>query len=267
MAHDNKASYTLIGFTVLIAVAAIVGTLIYLGGLRDGGAETIVETYYNKGVSGLSVGSPVNLRGVKIGEVREISFIGVKYPEVGELDAARIYIKMALSHEKCGVSGECAEDVDILARQFFDRLIAKGLRATVTSSGITGLSRIELDFYSPEKANSAEQLAWRPRDIFIPPQIGLLDSFSDSATKVMNQINKMDLNAAWSNIASSVKSLAMATDSARITMENRQADLEKIFDDFSEAMRSIKELTAEVRRNPSLLFRDRQRSALPETER
>ena len=79
MARDNHASYTRIGLTVVIGVVAIVATLIYLGGMRGRGSEILVETYYDKPVAGLSVGSVVNFRGVKIGEVRELSFVGNKY--------------------------------------------------------------------------------------------------------------------------------------------------------------------------------------------
>ena len=85
MASDNHASYTRIGLTVVIGIAAVVGSLIYLGGMRGRDSEVYAETYYDKSVSGLSVGSAVNFRGVKLGEVREITFVGSKYVE-GEGD-------------------------------------------------------------------------------------------------------------------------------------------------------------------------------------
>ena len=94
MAKDSHASYTRIGITVVVGVVAIVATLIYLGGMRGRGHEILVETYYDKPVAGLSVGSVVNFRGVKIGEVREISFVRNKYVVEGE-DGSRILILMA----------------------------------------------------------------------------------------------------------------------------------------------------------------------------
>ena len=267
MAKDNKASFVRIGFTLIIATLAIVGTLVYLGGIRGSGDKAYLETYYTKGVSGLAVGSAVNLRGVKIGEVSEIGFVGVKYPESAPPDHPKIYICMAIDYPKLGIrSGERYDIVEDV-RAFIAKSVSKGMRATVTSSGITGLSRIELDFFPLAGAETAADLSWRPKHAFVPPKIGLLDSFSDSATKVMNQINKMDLNAAWTNIANSVESLSRATDSVRLLLESRQGDFEKIFDNLTAATRSVRELTDELKRNPALLIRERRRSSLPETSR
>ena len=67
MANENHASYAKVGLTVVAGVAAIIGTLIYIGGVKDTGGEILIETCYDKPVSGLSVGSAVNFRGVKVG--------------------------------------------------------------------------------------------------------------------------------------------------------------------------------------------------------
>lgn len=265
MANSNKSSFAKVGFTVLVGVAVITAAFIYIGGLRGNGPITYIETYYDKGVSGLAVGSTVNLRGVKIGEVKEISFVGCKY-DVDEINSARIYIKMAINHRLLGYEGSDAV-TDEEMQETLEGLVQKGLRATVTSSGITGLSRMEVDFYPPEKASQIEKLSWRPRYVFIPPQMSLLDSFSDSATKVMNQINRIDLNAISSNIAISVDSIAKATESLKVMMEVRQGDIDKICDDLIETANSLKEASQELKQNPSLLIRERRARALPETER
>ena len=127
MARDNHASYTRIGLTVVIGVVAIVATLIYLGGMRGRGSEILVETYYDKPVAGLSVGSVVNFRGVKIGEVREISFVGNKYVVEGQ-DGSRIYILIALDGRTLAAAD--VDEKEFAARQreyaeFFARRIAE----------------------------------------------------------------------------------------------------------------------------------------------
>ena len=68
MADSIHANYGRIGFAVVAGTLAIIGTLVYLGGF--GGRSDIVyaETYSDNAVTGLSVGSDVNMRGVKIGE-------------------------------------------------------------------------------------------------------------------------------------------------------------------------------------------------------
>jgi len=81
----------------------------------------------------------------------------------------------------------------------------------------------------------------------------------------MNQINRMDLEAAWSNVNASVESLSRATESVRVLLETRQGDVDRITGDLSEAMSSVKECAADIRANPSSLIRERIPRPLPET--
>ena len=264
MANDNHASFAVIGFTVCLGIAAIVGTLIYIGGIFGQGEVFLVETCYDKPVSGLSVGSAVTFRGVKVGEVREIDFVGNKYPAVnGVADESRVYILMALESRVLGITSE--DDVGELTRAFGDLVTQRGMRATVTLSGITGLSRIELD-YHPDAAPYAK-LAWTPAHAFVPPKESLFESFSVSATKVLNQINKMDLTATWSNLSAAVEALQHASDSARTMIEARQADLDALMSVATETSASARDLVNELKRNPSLLVRERTVVPLTETER
>ena len=59
MAEDNHASYAKVGLTVVLGVAAVVGSLIYFGGAGRDKCVFMGETYYDDPVSGLSVGSEV----------------------------------------------------------------------------------------------------------------------------------------------------------------------------------------------------------------
>ena len=264
MASDNHASYTRIGLTVVIGVVAIVASLIYIGGMRGEANVVYAETYYDKPVSGLSVGSVVNFRGVKIGEVKEITFVGDVYDVEGVANS-RIYILMAL---QCGImnpENETPAEAEAAIRMLIDRA---GLRATVTTSGITGLSRVECDYHEMDgsSAMAVPPITWTPKHVYIPAKISLLDNFSVAATKVMNQINRMDLNTAWSNLNSAVESLARATEGAKNMLESRQGDIDLIIDDFTTTSASLRDLAGELKRNPSLLIRERRAQRLDETE-
>ena len=261
MARDNHASYTRIGFTVVVGAAAIVASLIYLGGMRGRGSEVYAETYYDQSVSGLSVGSAVNFRGVKLGEVREISFVGSKY-EKGEGDS-RIYILMALDGRLFDSDGMSDEEFRLGVAEMVEK---KGLRASVVSSGITGLSRIELNYIPQENLDPVRPITWKPQRAYIPSKASLFDNISVAATKVLNQINRMDLKTAWSNINASVEAMAKATDAASTMIQTRQGDVDRILDDISETTVSLKALAAELKRNPSLIIRERTAARLDETE-
>ena len=62
------------------------------------------------------------------------------------------------------------------------------------------------------------------------------------------------------------EALADATEGARTMIQTRQGDVDRILDDISETTVSLKGLSAELKRNPSLLIRERTPSRLEETE-
>ncbi len=261
MASDNHASYSRIGFAIVVGVAAIVGTLVYLGGFGDYGNELPAETYYDTPVSGLAVGSPVNFRGVKVGEVRRISFVGNDYPAVAShSDGQKIRIVMAFDLRQIRVAdGRPPEE-------HLRHMVDGGLRATVTSSGITGLSRIELNYPKTDVAET-ERLSWKAEYIVIPSAPSLLDSFSDAATKVMNQINRMDFTGAWSNLAAIVESASKLTANVSDLVESQKAGVGEIVENIDSASRAIREFAQTLRENPSLLLRPNDPKPLPETAR
>jgi len=261
MASDNHASYAKIGFTVCLGVFTIVATLIYLGGVGDQRDIVLVESYYDTPVTGLSVGSVVNFRGVKVGEVRDISFIGNQYDVEGG-DNSRIYILMALN--KRLLNFNIQRDIQDQVRWL---VAERGLRATVSINGITGLARIEININEGEEYKTTPLISWRPRYACIPPKNSLIDNFSVAATKVMNQINKIDLNAFWSNLNASVEHVSQCAETANVLMESRQADVGRILDNLTATSESLRELSAELRRNPSALVRGVDRPSLVETVR
>ncbi len=258
MASDNHANYAKVGLTVALGVAAVVGTLVYFGGYGDRKGEFYAETYSNDPVSGLSVGSEVNFRGVKVGEVREISFIGAEYEDVADEDRQKIYIKMAMSSKLARLAPD--EEPEVMLND----LVKRGLRATVTASGVTGLSKLELNL--PKGAPyPASETSWTPEHVCIPPEPSILQSFSDSATQVMDKIKRMDFLSAWSNVTDVAASVARMSQDVCGLVETQRWRLDAAMGSLEDAARSLKELADEVRGNPSLLLRPRDPEPLPET--
>ena len=267
MANENKADFFRIGLAVFLGAVGITIALVYFGGLGGNEGELFAETYNDKSVNGLSVGSPVNFRGVKVGEVRKISFIGNEYDVANDNDNQKIYILLALKRNQLGSGGE--QEAYALVRN----LIGKGLRATVAASGITGLSRIELNI-AAAGAKQPEQLSWKPEHICIPPDTSLLDNFSDSVTHVMSQINKMDFRLLYGktvevlqqtvNAMSNACEVIAETDS--LVKGNREK-IDRTLDRLDAASESLEAFAAEIRDNPSLLIRAGNPEPLAETRR
>ena len=259
MASDNHAHYSKIGFAVMLGIVAIIATLIWLGGAGGDDKPVLVETYYEKSITGLSVGSAVNFRGVPIGKVTLIDFIGNHYSGLMDGENTRIYIQMSLNRmafhgvELHGISPEAA----------LQRLIKLGLRATLSASGITGLSHIEFDIY-PD-APPPPEITWTPRSAYIPSRMSLLENFSSAATRVMSQINTMDFAGVWSNITTTTEYLSESVRSARMILDESRSEIRQMLNSASETVDNIKELSADLKRNPSAIIRERRVEPLEET--
>ncbi len=258
MDSDNHAHYSKIGFVVFLAAAAIVGTLIWLGGLGDGNDSVFVETYYDKTIKGLSVGSPVYFRGVPVGKVDTIDFVGNHYELKGRQNN-RIYIRMSIRRSLFN----CMQGEGLSPEDVIENLVRYGLRETVSASGITGLSHVECDLH--ENAPLPEPLSWRPDVPYIPPKLSLMEDFSSAATRVMNQINRMDFVGVWSNINATTMHLSETVKAVGGIMQERRADLGRIVDDAADAAASLKDFADTLKRNPSALVREPRMDRLEET--
>lgn len=260
MAGSGHASYTKVGAAVFLGVAAIIGLLVYFGGYGDRRGEFFAETYYDDPVSGLSVGSEVNFRGVKVGEVRDISFVGAEYREASATDRQRIYVKMALGRKFARLDQD--EDPDELIRS----LVAKGLRATVSESGITGLSRIELNLPKGE-ASAVAPLSWEPASPYIPPAQSVFQSFSESATQAMDKLKQIDFAAMRDRLTSIADSFSSLSEDVGGFVAGQKNAADEALSSLVGATRALKEFSEEIRDNPSLLLRPRDPDPMPETER
>ena len=261
MANDNQPGYARIGFILVAAVVATLGALVYFGGMRGRDSLIYAETYSNEDVTGLSVGSEVLFRGVKVGEVKEISFIGAKY-EVDDDDAelnSKIYIRLAIDTKKLGLA-DSEDPVDVL-----NWYIEKGMHSTVTSSGITGLSKIML--HRPKTPVNDEKIGWRPELPLIPPAPSMFANLSYSANRIMDQLNRMNFVEVFSNITELTRSAGNLADSVNRLVESERPSVATILSNIEEASSSIKAFARRVEDDPSLLLRSNDPERVPETSR
>ena len=254
---NNEASFSKIGAFILFGIALIVGTLVYLGGMRGKGNEFLVETYFTTSVGGLDVGSEVNYRGVKIGSVKKISFVGAEYANVPPKDGRNIYVLMALNSDLCRRNPN--EDPE----KTMARMISHGLRATVSASGITGMSHIEMNFPKIELVDA--KISWEPRHLLIHPAPSILDSAADGFTKVLAQLNKMDFVVAWSNIVRMTQNAGDVCETVNTLVDSERERIGRILENLDATTASLRTFSETISDNPSLLIRSRDAEPLPET--
>lgn len=257
MASDNEANFAKIGAFILAGIALIAGTLVYLGGAGGEEREYLIETYFSNAVSGLDVGSAVNFRGVRVGAVKKISFIGAEYDNVQPRHARNIYVLLALDSRLCRMS---ANDTP---SRFMKRLLEHGLHATVTASGITGLSHIEMNFPKTEIVD--EKISWHPRHLLIPPAPSILESVADGAAKILRQLNTMDFVSVWSNVVRLTGNAADMCESANGLIESQRGHISETLHNLDGAVSSLRAFAESISDNPSLLLRPRDAEPLKET--
>lgn len=145
---SKQANTKLIGSFVVGAIALIVAGLLLFGSGSFFKKQIRFVLYFPDSVSGLSVGAPVDFRGVKIGSVTNIKVVmdrkdlSLSIPVYIEIDSSKLSLAGA------------GEDLDKILKSgaggspFLQTLINRGLRAQLTMvSLITGQLGIHLDFF------------------------------------------------------------------------------------------------------------------------
>lgn len=257
MSYDSKSSYAKIGFFIVAGVALIVATVIYVGGVGSAKHEFPVETFFSDSVSGLDVGSAVNLRGVRVGSVKRISFIGAEYSDASAEDRRKIFVEMSFDRRLFRVGD------DKKPHQVVADMVKKGLHATVSASGVTGLSHIELNF--PKGEIREETYSWNPDNVIIPPAPSILQNAADSMQQILDQLNKMDFVEAWSNILDIARNANTTLENFNGVLTGEQGNVSEILGNVLEASSSLRDFANDVRKNPSSILRSYTPGQLDET--
>jgi paraquat-inducible protein B len=135
----KKANPALIGGFVVGALLLAVVAILAVGGNALLVRQRHAVIYFSGAVTGLSIGAPVNFRGVRVGKVTDIKL---------QFDSknleARIPVYITLDSRKVSmVGGEKLKVSDVP----FEKFIEKGLRAQLAiQSLVTGQLDVELDF-------------------------------------------------------------------------------------------------------------------------
>lgn len=148
MHNRSKVDPRLIGFFVVGAVILCVAAILFFG---PGGFLADTKRYvvfFESSVKGLSIGSPVRFRGVKIGQVREIN---IKFREQDMGFYIPVVIELELKKIEADGSSKGMFDTLMTTVQGEDPispLVAAGLRAQLQlDSLVTGQLFINLDMF------------------------------------------------------------------------------------------------------------------------
>lgn len=142
---------------------------------------------FKDSVRGLSVGAPVEFRGIQIGEV---SNLRLEFdPENGE---PRIPVELDIEPERALDYGfEGGQKTDEAVVQLIGDMVQRGLRGRLASGNlVTGALFVDLDFYPDEPAATLARDGLLPE---IPTVESTLAQITATATQVMDTIGALPL--------------------------------------------------------------------------
>jgi paraquat-inducible protein B len=146
--------------------------------------------YFQGSVRGLAVGAPVELFGIPIGSVTNIS---IEFDPAGV--QPRVAVRFEVQPERLPRPQQIANDhpVDIAGR-----MVAHGLRAQLRSANLlTGQLLLALDYFPDVPAAQVEQ---RDDVVVIPSVPGGLDSITADAAQILRKIASLPLDAIAMNL-------------------------------------------------------------------
>ena len=183
---SDKPHTVAIGAFVMGALLIAVTTVIFFLGSGLGADRSKVVMVFEGSVKGLTVGAPVALRGVQIGQVTDIELI---------LDADTVELIMLVEAE---FSGDNIRRRGTGTEELTDELISRGLRAQLnTQSLLTGLLYIQLDFHPDSEINLAD----------IDSPYLQIPTIPTELERITRELDEVDFAAIASNLEDTAKGL------------------------------------------------------------
>jgi hypothetical protein len=173
-----------IGLFVIVGAFLFIGALFAMGLKAYFGEHDVFETFVTGKVENLSVGALVKLRGVTIGKVSSIEFVGTQYPKYKER-----YVLIQFEVPKGTVWNTPTGNI----QQVIDAEVAQGLRARVQGQGFLGASILALEYVDP-KVYPVEPLPCIPKHYYVPSAPNQFNRVLASLEKTLRHTEDLDLS-------------------------------------------------------------------------
>jgi ABC-type transporter Mla subunit MlaD len=200
-----------LGLFTLFGLGLLVAGILAFGTWSSFEKKSLFETYVPGDVSGLSVGSAVEFRGVRVGKVTHIGFSWNEYQDSQPGSVVVVF--------------ELKDDVFVtpLGNGWHGQLqaaIDRGLRARLKAQGVTGTCIVSLEYLDPAEY-PVMQFSWTPRRTFIPSAPGLFGDLLVSLQRALHRLDHLDVTALNQMAQVDLKSAGRVLDKVeRVDFEN-----------------------------------------------
>ncbi len=161
-------------------------------------------------VRGLLPGAPVELRGIRIGEVKEVRL---------ELDTTgrptQIPVTISIEPDRLGITEGASADGKLLPpeRELWNQLVRNGLRGQLkTGNLITGALYVDLDFYPDDPPREIDWAAVTPE---LPTVLAPLDELRG----LLSRLSRLPLDRMGEDLSQSLEALRETMQTTNVLME------------------------------------------------
>jgi paraquat-inducible protein B len=222
------------------------------------------QTYvliFHESLRGLTVGAPVEFRGIPVGEVADYS---------ARVDARTFQfiasVTVRLDPQRFGVGvGDLppGQDLEVVRRSLIDSLVTHGVRAQLqTGSLITGSRFVSFDFFAnPPPA----RVDWAARPPELPTIPGELQGMETRIANIIKKLDEVPIKGVVDDLRKAITQVDGTLTSARGALDNAgtlvapgsplSTQMENTLQELSRAAQALRVLVDYLERHPESLIR------------
>ncbi len=209
-----KPNYFKIGVFVIVAFVLILTAVVVFGSGLLAEEKLYFETYFDGSVAGLNIGAPMELRGVRMGQVEKITFVRNEYEmPVGSEEYLEYgnYVMVLASIDMENLPVMAEED----RQEYLNQYISRGFRVRLASNLLTGQAYLQGENLDPERYPVLE-VPWEPRHFYVSSAPGEFTTMKQSVDHILNKLEQIDTEKIGELIDQILVSVNQAIDDANI---------------------------------------------------
>lgn len=181
----TKVSPSVIGMFVVGAFALLLIGLLSFGSVSMFSKPQRFMVRFDESIHGLDLGSPVKLRGVRVGRVVDLS---VNY------DAAKnkSVVAVVCEFNRDALADSAGQAFNVSDTKAMQQLVDNGLRAQLGVLGLaTGLLFVELDFRDPKEFPAPEPMRGA-KYVEVPSTLSAISEYQASLSEILADLKDVD---------------------------------------------------------------------------
>jgi paraquat-inducible protein B len=183
----TKVSPAVVGLFVLGAFVLGLVALFSFGGVNFFSKPERFVVYFDESIHGLDLGSPVKLRGVRVGRVVDI---GLRYVPASNKSVVAVSCEL----NRNLIADDKGDMIDVSEDGQLQRLVDRGMRAQLGVIGYaTGLLYVELDFLDPLEYPAAPRKDLVSKYVEMPAVASKSAELLRSLDEIITDIKNIDL--------------------------------------------------------------------------